>query len=134
MKRIAAVVCGGALVFGFAGVALGAPVLGANDNYQCYRARAKPKFAKLNASVSDTWSGSNATNVRRPFLLCDSASVVSSNGTTGTVDSTRMNCFRVRGAKLPSTRTETVTDQFGTRTQITRKKAVALCVPATTSP
>jgi hypothetical protein len=124
MKRIAAVVCGGALVFGLVGIAHA-------ENFQCYRSRAKPKFAKVSASVHDAFAPAANTSVRRPFLLCDSASI---NGSVVADSAARLSCFRSRGAVAAAKVTHSVTDLFGTRNEITRKKAVAICVPATSTP
>ncbi len=123
MKRIAMAVVCGAVFFGVTGIAEA-------QNFQCWRVRNRPKFTRVTATVVDSFAGTNATQIRRPLLLCDQAGV-NGNGTAGPG---RQSCFKVRGAKLAANITHSVTDMFGTRNEIKRRKALAVCVPATSTP
>ena len=127
MKRIGAVVCG-ALLFGLAGVAHGA------DDFQCYRIRlhkTNPKFVKTVATTSDSMNPAPfSTTFKRPFLLCDSAS---KNGSVIADSAARLSCFKIRGV-IGAPQTQSVTDNFGTRTEVTRKKATVFCAAATSTP
>ena len=111
----------------FAGSAL------AVDDFQCFKAKDTAKaFAKTTATVVDTWAGSTATDFKKPFLLCDSASI---SGDAQTTPTARLSCFKVKGAKLDPEQSKMVTDDFGTNRAETIKKVFVVCDgQATTSP
>ena len=99
MKRTVAIISG-AVVFACVGMAKA-------DDFQCFKAKDTAKaFVKTSATVSDTYAGSTATDFKKPFLLCDSASIASDPQTTPTA---RLSCFKVKGAKLAVATTKNVT-------------------------
>jgi hypothetical protein len=50
----------------FAGAATAA------DDFQCFKTKDTAKaFTKQSATVSDTFAGSNLTDFKKPFLICD---------------------------------------------------------------
>jgi hypothetical protein len=99
-----------------------------NLDFQCFKAKDTAKaFVKTSASVTDTFAGTTVTDFKKPFLLCDSASIAGSlNGDT----SARLSCFKVKGAKLAVAQNHTVTDDFGTRSESIQKVFV-VCDTAT---
>ena len=111
----------------FAGTAL------AVDDFQCYKAKDTLKvFAKTNATVVDTWAGATDTQFKKPFLLCDSASI---DGDAQTTPLARLSCFKVKGAKLDPEQGKLVTDDFGAARAETIKKVFVVCDgQATTTP
>ena len=123
MKRIAAIVCG-ALIFGFAGTAMGVQ---GDDDFQCWKAKDQktPQFAKQTHTVSDAYSGGSvATDLKKPFLLCAAAAV---DG-VGPVDANeRLSCYKVKGAKLAAGQNVVVTDQFWPVGTVQIKKAFVVC-------
>jgi hypothetical protein len=125
MKRTVAIISG-AVVLGFAGLAHAQSL-----DFQCFKAKDVNKlFVKTSASVTDTFAGTTVTDFKKPFLLCDSASIAgSSNGTP----SARLSCFKVKGAKLAAAAQKVVTDDFGTRPEQIQKVFV-VCDTATSVP
>jgi hypothetical protein len=103
----------------FAGTALGA------DDFACYKTKDTAKaFAKTTATVVDTFGGSTATDFKKPFLLCDSASIA---GDPQSAVNDRLSCFKVKGKKFDADQTLEVTDDFGTDRVQTFKKAFVVC-------
>ena len=120
MKRTVAILAGAA-VFACVGMAKA-------DDFQCFKAKDTTKaFVKTTATVSDTYAGVTATDFKKPFLLCDSASIA---GNPQTNPAARLSCFKVKGAKLAAAATKTVTDDFGTRPESIQKVFV-VCDEAT---
>jgi hypothetical protein len=120
MKRTVAIITG-AVVFACVGMAKA-------DDFQCFKAKDVNKaFVKTSATVTDTYAPPTVTDFKKPFLLCDSASIAGSAQTTPTA---RLSCFKVKGAKLAAAATKTVTDDFGTRTESIQKVFV-VCDTAT---
>ncbi len=106
----------------------GAITVTPSDSYSCYKARDTAKqFAKTSVTVVDTYAGSTVTEFKKPFLLCDSASIA---GSPQSDPSARLSCYKVKGAKLPTAATKTVTDHFGTRSESIQKVFV-VCDTAT---
>ena len=98
------------------------------DSYSCYKAKDTAKqFAKTSVTVVDTYAGSTVTEFKKPFLLCDSASIA---GSPQSDPSARLSCYKVKGAKLATAATKTVTDHFGTRSESIQKVFV-VCDTAT---
>ena len=112
MKRTVAILAGAA-VFACVGMAKA-------DDFQCFKAKDTTKaFVKTTATVSDTYAGPNtSTDFKKPFLLCDSASI---QGDPQTNPAARLSCFKVKGAKLAVPATKTVADKFGTRPESIQK-------------
>jgi hypothetical protein len=104
---------------------------GSQDSFSCYKAKDTTKqFVKTSVTVVDTYAGSTVTEFKKPFLLCDSASIAgSSQGDTAA----RLSCFKVKGAKLAVAQNHTVTDDFGTRTESIQKVFV-VCSGAASTP
>lgn len=103
----------------FAGSAL------AVDDFQCYKAKDVAKaFVKTTATVTDTYAGATATDFKKPFLLCDSASIA---GDPQSDPSARLSCFKVKGAKLDPEQTKNVTDDFGAARAEVIKKVFVVC-------
>jgi len=116
MKRTA-LLCG-ALVVAFASTALAA------DDFQCYKAKDTAKaFVKTSATVTDTFAGATVTDFKKPFLLCDSASIA---GDAQSDPTQRLSCFKVKGAKFAADAVSSVTDDFGTRSE-SYKKVFVVC-------
>lgn len=114
-----------ACTLAFAGTAL------AVDDFQCFKAKDTTKaFVKTTVTVVDTFAGSTATDFKKPFLLCDSASIAGDAQTTPTA---RLSCFKVKGAKLADTQ-RIVTDDFGARAETYKKVFVVCDGGATTVP
>jgi hypothetical protein len=124
MKRISLVVCGAALL-AFAGTAHA-------ENFQCWKAKdlKTPQFAKTTVNVTDGFGSANTpTDLKKPFLLCDPASI---NGSAISDATARLSCYKVKGAKVASN--HAVNDpQFFTG-NVAIKKAFLMCVPATSTP
>ena len=98
------------------------------DDFQCFKAKDTAKaFVKTSATVSNTYAGSTLTDFKKPFLLCDSASI---GGSAQTVPTARLSCFKVKGAKLAAASNKNVTDDFGTRVESIQKVFV-VCDTAT---
>jgi hypothetical protein len=107
-----------AVALAFGGTAL------AGDDYQCFKTKDTAKaFTKTTVTVVDTFAGSTATEFKKPFLLCDSASI---DGDAQADTAGRLSCFKAKGAKLDPEVTTSVTDDFGTRSQ-TYKKVFVVC-------
>ncbi|MGH7789879.1 MAG: hypothetical protein ACRERC_23630 [Candidatus Binatia bacterium] len=89
------------------------------DDFQCFKAKDTAKaFVKTTATVSDTFAGATSTDFKKPFLLCDSASIA---GDAQTTPAARLSCFKVKGAKLAVPLNPSVTDDFGTRSEEIKK-------------
>jgi hypothetical protein len=111
MKRAVAIISG-ALVLAVAGMA-------SADDFQCFKAKDTAKaFVKTDATVVDTYAGSTVTSFKKPFLLCDSASI---SGSAQSNPAARLSCFKVKGAKLAVAASKNVTDDFGTRAESIQK-------------
>src|SRR5262245_55325864 len=109
----------------FAGAALG------GDDFQCFKAKDTAKaFSKTTATVVDTYAGSTPTDFKKPFLLCDSASIA---GDAQSDTSSRLSCFKVKGAKLAAAANKNVTDDFGARVESIQKVFV-VCDGQATAP
>lgn len=120
MKRTVAIITG-AVVFACVGMAKA-------DDFQCFKAKDTTKaFVKTSATVTDTYAGATVTDFKKPFLLCDSASIGTDPQTT---PAARLSCFKVKGAKLAAAATKTVVDDFGTRPESIQKVFV-VCSQAT---
>jgi len=127
MKRTAVAFIAGALVFAFGGSAMAQ-----NLDFQCFKAKDTAKaFVKTSVTVVDTYGGSTLTDFKKPFLLCDSATLP--GGPANTNPAARLSCFKVKGAKLDPEVSTSVTDDFGTRSE-TIKKAFVVCDTATATP
>lgn len=114
-----------ALSLVFAGAAMGV------DDYQCFKAKDTAKaFTKTTGTVVDTYAGSTATDFKKPFLLCDSASI---NGDAQSDVNSRLSCFKVKGAKLAAAANKNVTDDFGARVEAIQKVFV-VCDGQATAP
>jgi hypothetical protein len=114
-----------ALSLVFAGAAMGV------DDYQCFKAKDTAKaFVKQSATVVDTYAGSTLTDFKKPFLLCDSASIA---GDPQTDPTSRLSCFKVKGAKLLAAVAKNVTDDFGSRSESIQKVFV-VCDGQATAP
>ena len=123
-----AMILSGAVGFAlaFAGTAL------AVDDFQCFKAKDTAKaFVKTSASVDDTFAGSTVTDFKKPFLLCDSASI---DGDAQSTPGARLSCYKVKGAKLPAKTPYSVTDDFGTRSEEIQKVFVVCDGQASTIP
>lgn len=117
------------LSLAFAGTAL------AVDDFQCFKAKDTTKvFVKTTATVTDTFAGVTVTDFKKPFLLCDSASIdTGSGGDPQTTPAARLSCFKVKGAKIAETQ-RIVTDDFGSRAEAYKKVFVVCDGQATTVP
>ncbi len=125
MKRTVAMILGAA-VFGCAGLAQAQ-----NLDFQCFKAKDTAKaFVKTSATVTDTYAGSTVTDFKKPFLLCDSASIA---GSPNSNPAARLSCFKVKGAKLAAAASSSVTDDFGTRSE-SYQKVFVVCDTATAVP
>jgi len=114
-----------ALALAFAGTAL------AVDDFQCFKAKDTAKaFVKTTATVTDTFAGATVTDFKKPFLLCDSASIA---GDAQSDPNARLSCYKVKGAKLPAKIPYSVTDDFGTRSEEIQKVFV-VCDGQATAP
>jgi len=101
------------------------------DDFQCYKAKDVAKaFVKTTATVTDTFAGATVTDFKKPFLLCDSASIA---GDAQTTPGARLSCFKVKGAKLPVKMPVNVTDDFGSRIEEIQKVFV-VCDGQATAP
>jgi hypothetical protein len=104
----------------------------AADDFQCFKAKDVNKaFVKTTATVTDTFAGATVTDFKKPFLLCDSASIA---GDAQSDPTQRLSCFKVKGAKLPAAATTTVTDDFGSRSESYQKVFVVCDGQASTAP
>ena len=129
MKR-RAIALSAALILGTAGAAHAA----SSDNYQCWKAKdlKTPQFVKTTVSVKDAFNPSGtATQLKKPFLLCDSASI---NGSAIDDPDARLACYKVKGAKLSTASNHAVVDQFGSDLDVSIKKVFVVCVPASSMP
>jgi hypothetical protein len=125
MKRTVAFISG-VVVLGFAGLAHAQ-----NLDFQCFKAKDQNKaFVKTSASVTDTYAGTTVTDFKKPFLLCDSASIA---GSPNSSPSSRLSCFKVKGAKLVASQSSAVTDDFGSRLE-SYQKVFVVCDTATAVP
>jgi hypothetical protein len=125
MKRTVAFISG-VVVLGFAGLAHAQ-----NLDFQCFKAKDTAKaFVKTSASVTDTYAATTVTDFKKPFLLCDSASIA---GSPNSSPSSRLSCFKVKGAKLAAAANSSVTDDFGTRNE-SYQKVFVVCDTATAVP
>jgi hypothetical protein len=122
MKRTVAIISG-AVVLTYAGLAHAQAL-----DFQCFKAKDTTKaFVQTSATVVDVYAGSTATAFKKPFLLCDSASIA---GSLNPDTAARLSCYKVKGAKLAAAATKTVTDDFGTRPESIQKVFV-VCDTAT---
>ena len=115
-----------ALSLVFAGAAMGV------DDFQCYKAKDTAKaFTKQSATVTDTYAGATVTDFKKPFLLCDSASIA---GDAQSDPTSRLSCYKVKGAKFAADVVSSVTDDFGTRNESFKKVFVVCDGQATATP
>jgi hypothetical protein len=121
----------GKILFGAAALSLVFAGSAFGQDFQCYKAKDTAKaFVKTSATVADLYAGSTVTDFKKPFLLCDPASIA---GSPIADPAARLSCFKVKGAKLAAATAHSVTDDFGTRSESIQKVFV-VCDAATATP
>jgi hypothetical protein len=105
------------------------------DHFQCYkvkRTRGTPKFAKLQATITDQLETGITLTLVRPFLLCAPANKNNEDPTAPTHPD-HLLCYKTKSSPAFGTKEAAINNQFGPD-QVTLIHRRELCVPSLKNP